>query len=109
VVAPLGTIASAWSALGTLASDVLHVREKAVGCLTRTTPRRSVASSKNSKPREQNSISDYKGENMKIRAKHTEEKKVLESVKKNADPAKIHASIVAKAECCVDHLCGCKK
>ena len=30
VVAPLGTIASAWSALGTLASDVLHVREKAV-------------------------------------------------------------------------------
>ncbi len=30
VVVPLGTIASAWSALGILASDVLHVREKAV-------------------------------------------------------------------------------
>jgi len=46
---------------------------------------------------------------MKIVAKPTAEKKVLEPVKKNADPAKIHASIVAKAECCVDHLCGCKK
>jgi len=30
VVVPLGTIASAWSALGILASDVLHVRERAV-------------------------------------------------------------------------------
>jgi N-methylhydantoinase A len=30
IVVPLGTIASAWSALGILASDVLHVREKAV-------------------------------------------------------------------------------
>jgi N-methylhydantoinase A len=30
VVVPLGTTASTWSALGILASDVLHVREKAV-------------------------------------------------------------------------------
>jgi N-methylhydantoinase A len=30
IVVPLGTIASSWSALGILASDVLHVREKAV-------------------------------------------------------------------------------
>jgi hypothetical protein len=46
---------------------------------------------------------------MKIVAKPTAEKTVLEPVKKNIDPAKIHASIVAKAQCCVDHLCGCKK
>ena len=30
IVVPLGTTASAWSALGILASDVLHVRERAV-------------------------------------------------------------------------------
>jgi N-methylhydantoinase A len=30
IVVPLGTIASVWSALGILASDVLHVRERAV-------------------------------------------------------------------------------
>jgi N-methylhydantoinase A len=30
IIVPLGTIASAWSALGILASDVLHVRERAV-------------------------------------------------------------------------------
>jgi len=45
---------------------------------------------------------------MKIVAKPVSEKAVLQPTKKNADPAKIHAGIVAKAQCCVDHLCGCK-
>jgi hypothetical protein len=46
---------------------------------------------------------------MKVLAKPVSQKKILESVQKNSDPSKIHAAIVAKAECCVDHLCGCKK
>jgi hypothetical protein len=46
---------------------------------------------------------------MKVLANPVSQRKVLESVRKNSDPIKIHAAIVAKAECCVDHLCGCKK
>jgi hypothetical protein len=46
---------------------------------------------------------------MKIVAKPVSQKKVLEPTRKNAEPAKIHAAMVAKAECCVDHLCGCRK
>ena len=45
---------------------------------------------------------------MKVLAKPVSQKKILESVQKNSDPSKIHAAIVAKAECCVDHLCGCR-
>lgn len=46
---------------------------------------------------------------MKIVAKPVSEQKILRPVRKNADAAKIHAAIVAKAQCCVDHLCGCRK
>lgn len=44
---------------------------------------------------------------MKIVAKPKKEEKVLASVKKNAKAKEIHKSIIARAECCVDHLCGC--
>ena len=36
-----------------------------------------------------------------------EEKKILESVQKDAKAEDIYKSIVEKAECCVNHLCGC--
>ena len=45
---------------------------------------------------------------MKIIAKPKKEKEILENVKKNADAAKIRKSIIAKADYCVNHLCGCK-
>ncbi len=45
---------------------------------------------------------------MKIIAKPKKEKKILASVKKDAKAEEIYKSMVAKAECCVDHLCGCK-
>ena len=50
-----------------------------------------------------------KEKTMKVVAKPVSEKAVLQSTKKNADPVKIHAGIIAKAQCCVDHLCGCKQ
>lgn len=46
---------------------------------------------------------------MKVIAKPVSEATVLQLTTKNADAATIHASRIAKAECCVDHLCGCKK
>lgn len=46
---------------------------------------------------------------MKVIAKRISEQKVKEPVRKSTEPAKIHAAMVAKAQCCVDHLCGCKK
>lgn len=46
---------------------------------------------------------------MKIISKPKEEKKILSSVRKEAKADEIHKSIVDKAECCVDHLCGCSK
>jgi hypothetical protein len=46
---------------------------------------------------------------MKIVAKPVSERKILDPVRKNADARKIHAGMVAKAQCCVDHLCGCRK
>ena len=48
-------------------------------------------------------------EAMKVIAKPVSEKQVLESTQKKTTPEKIHAGMVAKAECCVDHLCGCRK
>jgi hypothetical protein len=50
-----------------------------------------------------------KEQTMKVLANPVSQRKILESVRKNSDPSRIHAAIVAKAECCVDHLCGCKK
>lgn len=44
---------------------------------------------------------------MKIISKPKAEAKVLASVKKDAKPEEIRRSLIAKAECCVDHLCGC--
>jgi hypothetical protein len=46
---------------------------------------------------------------MKVVAKPVSEKAVLQPTRKSADPVKIHAGIIAKAQCCVDHLCGCQK
>lgn len=45
---------------------------------------------------------------MKVIAKPKKEEKVLACVKKNAKAKEIHKSIIARAECCVDHLCGCR-
>jgi|TARA_B100000315_G_scaffold229550_1_gene239221 hypothetical protein len=44
---------------------------------------------------------------MKVIARPKKEKEILASVKKSAKAEEIRKSIVAKAECCVDHLCGC--
>lgn len=44
---------------------------------------------------------------MKVIMKPEEEKKVLEPVSKDATPEVIRESVVSKALCCVDHLCGC--
>jgi hypothetical protein len=44
---------------------------------------------------------------MKVIAKPTEESKVLASAKKDAKAEDIYKGIVARAEYCVDHLCGC--
>lgn len=45
---------------------------------------------------------------MKIVAKPKTESKILASVNKDAKADDIYKGIVAKAECCVNHLCGCK-
>jgi hypothetical protein len=45
---------------------------------------------------------------MKVIVKPEEEKKVLAPVSKDAKPEEIRESVVAKAQCCVDHLCGCR-
>lgn len=39
----------------------------------------------------------------------TEEKVVLAATDKDASVADVYRSVVQRAECCVDHLCGCKK
>jgi hypothetical protein len=46
---------------------------------------------------------------MRVIAEPVTQQKILEPVQKNADAVKIHAAMVAKAQSCVDHLCGCKK
>lgn len=45
---------------------------------------------------------------MKIIKKPISEKEVLLSVSESAKSKDIRESIILKAECCVDHLCGCK-
>ena len=45
---------------------------------------------------------------MKIVKRAKTEKVVLSSVKRDASASDIRESIVVKAQCCVDHLCGCK-
>ena len=45
---------------------------------------------------------------MKIVAKPRKEKEIRGAVSKKATQKKIVSDIVAKSECCVDHLCGCK-
>ncbi|HMU59961.1 MAG TPA: hypothetical protein PKD42_16935 [Chitinophagaceae bacterium] len=44
---------------------------------------------------------------MRVIAKPKKEKKVLAAVKKNAKGKEIYKGMVTRAECCVDHLCGC--
>jgi len=46
---------------------------------------------------------------MKIVTKPVSERSVLQPTRKNADPVTIHAGIITKAQCCVDHLCGCSR
>lgn len=45
---------------------------------------------------------------MKTVAKPKKEEEILASVEKGADKQTIINEMVTKAECCVDHLCGCK-
>ena len=45
---------------------------------------------------------------MKIVKKPKTEKNVLSSVEKEAKAKEIYKGMVARAECCVIHLCGCK-
>lgn len=45
---------------------------------------------------------------MKIIAKPKTETSVLASVTTNAKAPEIYQGMIAKAECCVNHLCGCK-
>ena len=45
---------------------------------------------------------------MIIVRKPRKESEVLAAAKKGADKEKILKEMVARAECCVDHLCGCR-
>jgi len=45
---------------------------------------------------------------MTIVRKPKKESEVLAAARKGADKEKILKEMVAKAECCVDHLCGCR-
>ncbi len=44
---------------------------------------------------------------MKIIAKPKREEEILASVDKKADSKIILKGMITKAECCVQHLCGC--
>lgn len=44
---------------------------------------------------------------MNIIAEPVKEEEILAVVEKEAKAEDIYLSMVAKAECCVDHLCGC--
>lgn len=46
---------------------------------------------------------------MKIVSTPTEEKKILATVSPDTTAKEIQEMMAAKAESCVDHLCGCKK
>jgi hypothetical protein len=45
---------------------------------------------------------------MKEISKPKKEEEILAAVDKKANKDKIMEEVVAKAECCVVHLCGCK-
>ena len=45
---------------------------------------------------------------MTIVRKPKKESDVLAAAKKGVDKQKILKDMVARAECCVDHLCGCR-
>ena len=45
---------------------------------------------------------------MTIIAKPTKESEILATTDRNAKKDRIVKEMVAKAQCCVDHLCGCK-
>jgi hypothetical protein len=44
---------------------------------------------------------------MKVIAPPKEEEELLLAVNEEAKPEEIHEGIVAQAQCCVNHLCGC--
>jgi len=44
---------------------------------------------------------------MRIISPPKAEKELLVAVKDEAKPEDIREGIIAQAECCVDHLCGC--
>lgn len=44
---------------------------------------------------------------MKIISPPKTEKELLVAVKEEAKPEDIREGIIAQAQCCVDHLCGC--
>jgi hypothetical protein len=44
---------------------------------------------------------------MRIVSKPQQEEEVLAPVQEDASPEEIREGIVLKAQCCVDHLCGC--
>lgn len=47
--------------------------------------------------------------NVKVIRGVTEEKVVLAAASKDASVSDVYKGVVQRAECCVDHLCGCKK
>jgi|ETNmetMinimDraft_26_1059896.scaffolds.fasta_scaffold54207_2 hypothetical protein len=44
---------------------------------------------------------------MKVIVEPTPEEKVIAPVSEEATSSSIYESMVQRAECCVDHLCGC--
>jgi hypothetical protein len=44
---------------------------------------------------------------MEVLVKPVEEAELLHYVEGQATPAEIQEALVTKAQCCVDHLCGC--
>lgn len=49
------------------------------------------------------------GDGMKVMKKASSEKDFLAPVMRSASASEIRDGLIAKAQCCVDHLCGCKK
>ena len=45
---------------------------------------------------------------MQVIIKPKKEPEVLAAVKDEATPAEVRQAMVERAECCVDHLCGCR-
>ncbi len=44
---------------------------------------------------------------MKIIKKPKSEKQILVAVRKEGKSNEIYQGMISRAECCVDHLCGC--